>query len=361
MLMNFPVLVLSAGLILIKKGTVNRYVYLILNGVVDIIDSDSGLHNSLSAGSLLGDLSAMAGEASRSTYRSASSIRVLRIPSDLFIDFMKRNDVYEELEQHQERRIFLRETRLFGEMISCTILNRIAREMKSQKLSAGKGLEIDEKPSLYMIETGEIEIISEKRSIETIGRAGYFGEERILYGTHSLFEAVARKKSNIFTVPGDALDRIPIIQLKLQETLEKRVRILESTFVFEWREDYSVGVDEMDEQHKTLFEKVRDLYRAYHHHYKEEALEKRVAGVIDYVKFHLKQEEELLKNSGYPGYTAQRDEHDKLKKTIAEFLKDDVQKMDENRLLYFFKTAKAWLLRHTILEDMKYKKYFTEK
>jgi hemerythrin-like metal-binding protein len=243
-------------------------------------------------------------------------------------------------------------------MISCTILNRIAREMQIQNFSAGKQLKNGDKPVLYMIENGEVDIISENMGIETIHRGDFFGEEGILYGTQPLFEAVVRKKCKVFMIKGDVFSDIPIIQLKLQETLEKRVRQLESRFVFDWREEYSVGFKEMDEQHEALFEKVKNLYSLYRNQEKKVPLEERVAELIDYVKFHLKQEEELLQKSGYHEYGTQREEHNKLRRSMDEFMKKDLKKIDAEGLLYFFNNAKAWLLRHTILEDMKYKSLF---
>ncbi|MFA6451694.1 MAG: MBL fold metallo-hydrolase, partial [bacterium] len=52
MLINCPEITFNAGSILIKKGSVNKHIYLILSGVLEFIDSGNKVRNRLSAGIL---------------------------------------------------------------------------------------------------------------------------------------------------------------------------------------------------------------------------------------------------------------------------------------------------------------------
>lgn len=360
MLMNFPIVSFNAGLLLVKKGTVNKYLYLILNGVVEFIDSETGLHNMLSAGSLVGEMSGLTGEASRITFRSASYIRAIKIPCDLFIEFVKRNNLYDEIGHLQETRMFLRRTWLFGELTSCIIQNRIANEMKEKSFREGEALEIAGEPVLFLLNQGEVRIFSENQTIENISKGAFFGEEKIVTGTKAFFKASAVKPSKVFIIPGSTIAEIPVTLLKLQETFEKRIRILETRFSFEWRKEYSVNVKELDEQHKTLFEKLSRLHEAFQNQDNKRIIDENMAEVINYTKYHMSHEESLMKKYDYPEYFLQKEEHEQLIKTIDDFM-DGFKRGDANNRLYLFNTAKHWLLRHTLLKDRKYSAFFNDK
>ncbi len=223
MLMNCPVVSFNVGLILIRKGSVNKDIYLILSGVVEFIDSETGIQNMLSAGSIVGELSALIGEKTKRTYRAASYIRALKLPSDLYLKFIKRNYIYDNIRRVLENRQFLQGTWLFGEMVSCPIQNRLAELMSSKSYQAGETVQMDETAGLYIIDQGEIQLYSDDKLIETLDQGDFFGEENILRETTDHLEARTTKESKVFLIPGKDLEDIPTVRWKLLETFKKRM------------------------------------------------------------------------------------------------------------------------------------------
>ncbi len=223
MLLNCYEMAVNVGMIIIKKGVVNRYIYLILNGVVEFIDSDAGIHNELSAGSFIGELSAITNSASKRTYRATSYVRVLQIPVELYKAFIERNFLIKDIKRINENLNFLQCTDLFGEMVSSVIQNRIAQEMVTMHLAKGKTIQTDEKPALYMLYKGKMRVFFEDTPIDLLESGDFFGEESILLGSSSLFTAKAEKNSDLLAIPGEVLKNIPIIEWKILEIFERRL------------------------------------------------------------------------------------------------------------------------------------------
>ncbi len=77
----------------------------------------------------------------------------------------------------------------------------------------------------------------------------------------------------------------------------------------DWTEDLSVGVSEIDEQHKELFRKVNSLLEAC----KLGKGKAEVGGVLgfldDYVKLHFSSEEKLMREHDYPDFLSHRSQH----------------------------------------------------
>ena len=222
MLLNCPVASFNNGSILIKSEAYNEDVFLILTGVLEYIESKSGISYTLSVGSLIGEYSRMMSRPSKETYRAASNIKALQIPGDLFIEFAKKNNLEESIKQTHNNREFLQNTWLFGEMVSYPIQNKIAQLMTSRTYAAGKAVLLTKDPLLFMLEKGEVEIYDDKKTIDILTPGAFFGEGYIVLKQPCLNKVRATKPSVIKRIPGDLLINIPIVQWKLLETIERR-------------------------------------------------------------------------------------------------------------------------------------------
>ena len=63
----------------------------------------------------------------------------------------------------------------------------------------------------------------------------------------------------------------------------------------EWEEKYSVGVLEIDTQHKKLFATINELIDIIGGHFEQLAINKVVSELLDYKKFHFATEEKYFK------------------------------------------------------------------
>jgi hemerythrin len=224
-LLNCPLVSFNAGSIILKEGSVNPHIYLILTGIVELIQSKTGTQNILSPGYMVGEMSGIMQIPSLETYCAGSYIRALKIPGSLYYNFVERNQIQRNLEQILDNRYFLQGTWLFGEMISTPILNTIAQAMSLKIYSEGENIQFLGKPELLILSQGKLQARAKGQVIETLKKGDFMGEEAMLNHEPRIFDVMATQKSQVYRIPGDVLTGIPVVQWKLLEILEKRLKI----------------------------------------------------------------------------------------------------------------------------------------
>jgi hemerythrin len=225
-LLNHSVRHFNAGTILFKKGQNSEYVYLLITGSVEFIDSQRGNQHVLPAGSLIGFYSGYLGGKALETYRAASNITVIQIPLQSYHDFVDRNDLYSELKRVEKNILFLENTWLFGEVVSFPILTRIAKAMTKVE---GQKTELSQKYILYLIENGSITIKRNGRKVETLQKGDFFGANDILNAENweentERYSVSISKDTSLFAIAADLIQEIPVVYWKVIETYEKRFR-----------------------------------------------------------------------------------------------------------------------------------------
>lgn len=82
--------------------------------------------------------------------------------------------------------------------------------------------------------------------------------------------------------------------------------------LIEWDESMSVGVKEMDDDHKQLIALLNELNESFETHQERQALGAVLEKVIQYTRQHLAREEKLLAKCQYPMCDEHHKEHDQL-------------------------------------------------
>jgi hemerythrin len=141
--MNHPIVTFNPGSNLLRREECNKYIYLILTGDVEIIRSESGMVSMLSSGGVVGEDSGLTKSASKETCRAVNFVQALQWPCNLYIDFIKRNGLYEAMVELRERRAFLQNTWLLGAGISYPIQNKLAQAMTLHAYAPGQVLAND--------------------------------------------------------------------------------------------------------------------------------------------------------------------------------------------------------------------------
>ncbi|NQU63498.1 MAG: cyclic nucleotide-binding domain-containing protein, partial [SAR324 cluster bacterium] len=88
-LLNNPITTLNPGTVLIKSGDIASRIYLVLTGYVEKIPPTSKISTILNAGALIGEISALTGAPSHSTFHTASYVQVLSFSADLYTAVLK--------------------------------------------------------------------------------------------------------------------------------------------------------------------------------------------------------------------------------------------------------------------------------
>jgi len=125
-----------------------------------------------------------------------------------------------------------------------------------------------------------------------------------------------------------------------------------------WTPDLSVGVESIDEQHKTLLEKADQLFRAGQEGRAKEFIIELFDFLDDYTKKHFKDEEEYMKKIKYPQIEDQKKAHAAFIADLAK-LKRDYNESGGNIVLIINanKMMLNWLTQHIRNMDKKIGEY----
>lgn len=128
----------------------------------------------------------------------------------------------------------------------------------------------------------------------------------------------------------------------------------------EWDEKYSVGVRELDSQHKQLIKILCELYEAMQAQKTNDVLGKILNELLSYTKTHFATEEKYMSQHGYPDLAAQKKEHEMFTAKIAEF-KDSFDSGRTSISVSVTSFVKNWLFNHILASDKKYGPFFASK
>lgn len=121
-----------------------------------------------------------------------------------------------------------------------------------------------------------------------------------------------------------------------------------------WTPDLSVGVENIDEQHKIWFEKANELFEAGKQQRAKEYINQMIDFLDEYTKLHFRDEEAYMTKIGYPELDAQKKAHAKFISDLAK-LKSDYNEGGGNILVIINanKMVINWLTNHIKTMDKK--------
>ncbi|KOR31285.1 hemerythrin [Achromatium sp. WMS2] len=124
-----------------------------------------------------------------------------------------------------------------------------------------------------------------------------------------------------------------------------------------WSEEISVGVEELDEQHKVLINMINNLHDAMQERRSHEVVSQIMVQLREYTRIHFAVEESLMRILGYPDYEEHKKQHEELMlsvKDLSQKIKDGKSSISFE-LMYFLK---AWLTNHIMESDKQYTTHF---
>ena len=131
---------------------------------------------------------------------------------------------------------------------------------------------------------------------------------------------------------------------------------------FVWKDEYSVGIKEIDDQHKELFKRINALYNALLSGKGKSQIGEMIVFLADYVVEHFDSEEKFMKKYNYPDYEPHHEIHEKFKQRIQELKKE----YEENGATSYLaiitqRDVGDWLINHILKVDTKYIPYLKGK
>ena len=127
--------------------------------------------------------------------------------------------------------------------------------------------------------------------------------------------------------------------------------------LFEWSDEFTFGIDEIDCQHRWLVEHINDFYEQYKTGASDEAILTMLDVLLEYMKEHFDSEEGYLERHGYPELDRHKKEHFALASKVYD-LDTQFRQTGSIPLDEFAGFLIEWLYGHIKKVDARYVEYF---
>jgi hemerythrin len=127
-----------------------------------------------------------------------------------------------------------------------------------------------------------------------------------------------------------------------------------------WDNNLELGVPEIDDQHREIFNYFEKLSTACQAGQGESVLDDVFRFLDDYVAHHFSSEEALMQQHGYPGLTEQQEQHALFRQEIEALRNQPREAGQEHELaLAIDRQLVRWLIRHIRNQDREMVEYIT--
>lgn len=127
-----------------------------------------------------------------------------------------------------------------------------------------------------------------------------------------------------------------------------------------WKEEYSVGITHIDQDHKKLINLLNQFTVAYDHAMSEDFEKKSLEELIAYTKYHFEREEKLMRDNGYPDFEAHQAKHKEMIEQVDKFV-DLYNQKGHDALKEVSEFLTVWLISHINGTDKEYSQFLNDK
>lgn len=120
-----------------------------------------------------------------------------------------------------------------------------------------------------------------------------------------------------------------------------------------WRDGWSVGVEQIDLQHKRLVEILNALHASMMAGNETASLERVMVDLLNYTQYHFGSEEKLMAAAAYPGFP----EHQRKHQAMLEQVENYAQQVSIGSAVVSIKLLeflKQWLGQHILETDRQF-------
>ncbi len=123
--------------------------------------------------------------------------------------------------------------------------------------------------------------------------------------------------------------------------------------LFKWDESFSVGIPEIDRQHRILVDMINDLSKQAANDRGLQLMKRILQGLVDYTAFHFSYEEAMLERQGYEALERHKAKHRKLIAQVLDF-QARLENNEEHIVVDLLGFLNDWLAKHIKGADKKY-------
>ncbi len=124
----------------------------------------------------------------------------------------------------------------------------------------------------------------------------------------------------------------------------------------EWRDEFEIGIKEVDFEHQELVELINESYKAAKDKNSTTDVMDFLGEIFSQISAHFALEEKVMRDMQYDQYEDHKDDHERLLDSIRDIMDDymDVSTMDEKQ---FGERLNKWFTQHFSTKDARMHKF----
>ncbi len=129
----------------------------------------------------------------------------------------------------------------------------------------------------------------------------------------------------------------------------------------EWKDEYSVGIEMIDDDHRRLLNLINQFQTAVFYQTGAKFEDEAFDALIDYTRTHFEREEQLMSEHGYPDLQAHQQEHQKMIELVESRMAEHREQGHHEALVEMVDFLRDWLINHINGTDQAYSGFLHDK
>ncbi|RDU22882.1 bacteriohemerythrin [Anaerosacchariphilus polymeriproducens] len=124
--------------------------------------------------------------------------------------------------------------------------------------------------------------------------------------------------------------------------------------MYEMKEEYLIGIEQIDKEHEKLFEIAEKVYQLLQDKFipdKYDNIRQVLIELREYTIMHFEHEEEYMKSIQYKRMFTQKVEHDAFRKKIEDLEFEKLDEKQEEMIKEILEFLTNWLVHHILETD----------
>lgn len=124
--------------------------------------------------------------------------------------------------------------------------------------------------------------------------------------------------------------------------------------LIKWKDEYSTGVEHIDEQHKELFRISQEIFNLYNNEFcvdKYDRIVELIEELKKYTVFHFNTEEEYMASINYKKLLSHKVDHADFIEKVSNVDLTSIDKDHDAYLLDILKFVVDWIVNHILEKD----------
>ena len=123
--------------------------------------------------------------------------------------------------------------------------------------------------------------------------------------------------------------------------------------LLDWKNEYLIGIDFLDSEHRDLFNSINELYDSCTLHAGAESVEECLAQLHTRLAAHFALEEKAMREMKNPYYPEHKAEHDRFLDEVTDEIADFHDNIVEADMLALAARVNEWIVTHITTYDRK--------